>query len=176
MESNVRISVIIPVYNGETFLGRCIRSLIKQRIDNEFYEIIFIDDGSTDHTQQILENYNDYIKVIRHKKNKGLAISCNEGIKKALGSYIIRVDADDYIDENFLTVLSSVLDDKPEIGLVFPDYYHVDSQGDIIETIRREKITHEEELLDLPAHGACTMYRKEVLQNLGSYFLKLHLW
>ena len=69
MDSNVRISVITPVYNQETYVGRCIRSLVKQRLENDFYEIIFIDDGSTDHTQQILENYSDFIKVIRNTEN-----------------------------------------------------------------------------------------------------------
>ena len=66
-------------------------------------------------------------------------------------------------------VLSSVLDEKKDVGLVFPDYHHVDFEGNITETIRRDKIDGKDQVLDLPAHGACTMYRKEVLINLDSY-------
>lgn len=163
-----KITVYMPNYNYGDYIDEAIQSIQKQVFKD--WELIIIDDGSTDNSSQILEKYIDDEKItIIKQKNQGLNITNNVAIRLSRGRYIVRVDADDYIDESFLTVLSSVLDDKPEIGLVFPDYYHVDSQGNIIETIRREKITNEEELLDLPAHGACTMYRKEILQNLGSY-------
>ena len=132
MDSNIRISVIIPVYNGETFLGRCIRSLIKQSLKNDFYEIILINDGSTDHTKEILENYIDYIKVIQHIKNKGLAISCNQGIKKALGSYIIRVDADDYVHQDLLLFSKAILDWNSNISFVWTDHHLIDKNEKII--------------------------------------------
>lgn len=163
-----KITVYMPNFNYGDYIEEAITSIKKQVFKD--WELIIIDDGSTDDSLKILEKYSDDEKItVIKQKNQGLNITNNVAIRLSRGRYIVRVDADDYVDENFLTVLSSVLDDKPHIGLVFPDYHHVDPDGNILETIRREKITNEDELLDLPAHGACTMYRKEILQNLGSY-------
>ncbi len=79
------------------------------------------------------------------------------------------LDADDYLDENALLVLSNILDIHPQIGLVYPDYFLVDESGAIIEVIRRKKIGQDVELLDLPALGACTMIREECLLEIGGY-------
>ena len=98
-----------------------------------------------------------------------MAVTNNVAIRLARGGYIMRLDADDFLDENCLGLLSNVLDTKPEVGLVYPDYYHVDEDGEVIELVRRKKIGEEVELLDLPAHGACTMIRRDVLLRLGSY-------
>ena len=163
MDSNVRVSVITPVYNQEKYVGRCIRSLVKQRLENDFYEIIFIDDGSTDHTQQILENYSDYIKVIRHTENKGLAISCNEGIKKALGSYIIRVDADDYIHQDLLLCSKAILDWNKNISFVWTDYHLIDENENVIKTVKIDKIN------PLKMLAAGVMMRKNVIEKVGLY-------
>ncbi|MDP2943431.1 MAG: hypothetical protein Q8O36_08025, partial [Candidatus Omnitrophota bacterium] len=75
----------------------------------------------------------------------------------------------DYLDENALLVLSNILDTHPDVGLVYPDYYRVDEKGEIIDLERRKKIGKEVTLLDLPAHGACTMIRKSCLTELGGY-------
>ena len=102
-------------------------------------ELIIIDDGSTDDSLKILEKYSDEKNNCNQTKESGPKYykqCCDKAIR---GRYIVRVDADDYVDENFLTVLSSVLDDKPDIGLVFPDYHHVDPDGNILETIREKR-------------------------------------
>ena len=134
------------------------------------WELILIDDGSTDETSKILKEHRgcENIKIIS-QKNKGLTATNNIALRISNSKYIMRLDADDYLDENALLVLSSTLDAKPQVGLVYPDYYLVDEQGEILEVVRRKKIGQEVELLDLPAHGACTMFRKECLLELGGY-------
>lgn len=99
------ISVVVPVYNIEKFIGRCIDSILAQTYRD--YEIIIIDDGSTDESAQICDlyadNYNN-IKVI-HKKNGGLSSARNEGIRIASGQYICFIDSDDCISKDYLKTL-----------------------------------------------------------------------
>lgn len=164
----IKISVYMPAHNYGRYIRRAIDSVLAQTIDD--WELIIIDDGSTDETREILQSYKGHEKIrIIEQENRGLSITNNIAIRLANGSYIMRLDADDYLDENALLVLSNLLDTKSEIGLVYPDYYTVDEDDNVIETVRREKIGEEVELLDLPAHGACTMIRKECLINLEGY-------
>jgi glycosyltransferase involved in cell wall biosynthesis len=158
----------MPNHNYGRYIEKAVDSILSQTISD--WELIIIDDGSTDNSIALLEKYksNPKIKIIE-QENKGLNITNNVAIRLARGKYIVRVDADDFIDENFLLVLANTLDQKPDIGLVYPDFYHIDLNGNIIETVRRQKIESEVELLDLPAHGACTMFRHDILLNLGSY-------
>ena len=100
-----RISVIVPVYNVERYLARCLDSLLKQTYSN--YEIVVIDDGSTDDSPRICDSYalkSDRIKVI-HKLNGGLSSARNRGIQEATGCYLTFVDSDDALWEESLEVL-----------------------------------------------------------------------
>lgn len=99
------ISIIVPVYNGEKYIGRCLRSLLNQTYSKEKYEIIVVNDGSTDKTSYALELFKDDIKLIINPKNIGLPASLNKGIKLSSGDYCVRVDSDDYVSNNFLTFL-----------------------------------------------------------------------
>ena len=163
-----KITVYIPIHNYGRYLVQAIQSVLKQTMDG--WELIVIDDGSTDNTQEILAGYKNHPKIkIIEQENKGLNVTNNIALRLANGKYIIRLDADDYFDENILLLLSNILDTKPEVGLVYPDYYHVDESGDLIEIVRRKKIGEEAELLDMPAHGAGTMIRKECLLDLKGY-------
>lgn len=97
----VAISVIVPVYNAEKFLSRCLNSLIKQTIKN--IEIICVNDGSSDGSGQILDKFatEDKRIIVIHKKNEGAAIARNCAINVARGKYLAFCDADDWVDENF---------------------------------------------------------------------------
>ncbi len=163
-----KITVYMPNHNYAQYIDESIQSVLNQTIDD--WELIIIDDGSTDNSLEVIEKYrnNPSITIIE-QENKGLNVTNNVAVRLARGKYIVRLDADDYFDENFLLVLSNILDKKEEIGLVYPDYYHVNKDGEITEAIRRKKIGDEVKLLDLPAHGACTMIRKELLVGLDSY-------
>ena len=164
-----KVTVYIPAHNYGRFLDAAIQSVLKQTMDD--WELIVIDDGSTDNTSEILAPYGTHPKIrIFEQENRGLSFTNNVALRVARGEYLMRLDADDFLDENILLVLSHVLDTKPGVGLVYPDYYRVDEDGEITEIVRRQKIGEEIDLLDLPAHGACTMIRREVLLEIGGYF------
>jgi len=100
-DNSLKISVIIPMYNSEKYIKRCLDSLLNQTLED--IEIICINDGSTDKTQEIVENYQKkypFIKLI-NQPNLGLSTARNNGLKTAEGEYIGFVDSDDYVDNNF---------------------------------------------------------------------------
>ena len=164
-----KVTVYIPTHNYGRFLDAAIQSVLKQTMGD--WELVVIDDGSTDDTSEILKPYRVHPKIrILEQKNRGLNFTNNVALHIAKGEYLMRLDADDLLDENILLVLSHVLDTKPDVGLVYPDYYLVDEDGAVTQIVRRQKIGEEVELLDLPAHGACTMIRKKVLLEMGGYF------
>lgn len=109
----MKLSIIIPVYNVEKYLNKCVDSLIAQNLVDT--EILLIDDGSPDDCGKICDKYAEkynYIKAY-HKNNGGLSDARNYGIKQAQGDYIIFIDSDDYVNENFGKIydyLSSVFD------------------------------------------------------------------
>ena len=159
----------IPTRNYGRFINAAIQSVLKQTMDD--WELIVIDDGSTDNTSEMLAPFRTHPKIrIFEQENRGLGFTNNIALRIARGEYFMRLDADDYLDENILLVLSHVLDTKLEVGLVYPDYYQVNEDGEITEIVRRQKIGEEDDLLDMPAHGACTMIRKQVLLGIGGYF------
>ena len=99
------ISIIVPIYNVENYLDRCMQSLLNQTLKD--IEIILIDDGSTDNCPQICDNYaklDSRIKVI-HKKNGGLGYARNSGLEIATGKYIAFLDSDDYVSTNMYELL-----------------------------------------------------------------------
>ena len=94
-----KVSVIVPVYNTENFLERCLNSLVNQTLND--MEIIVVNDGSTDASQEIIDRFaNDFPNIIRayRKKNGGLSSARNYGLDKATGEYIGFIDSDDYVE------------------------------------------------------------------------------
>jgi glycosyltransferase involved in cell wall biosynthesis len=168
IDFSISVSIYIPVHNYGKYLEQAIESVIAQKFND--WELIIIDDGSTDNSWEIIKKYSLHPKIrTMHQEKKGLPTTNNIALRLSQGKYIMRLDADDYLDENALLVLSNILETNPQVGLVFPDYYLIDEQGEIVEIVRREKIGQEVELLDLPALGACTMIRKECLLEVGGY-------
>src|SRR5688500_18182204 len=163
-----KVTVYIPCHNYGRYLHRSVSSVLTQTMED--WELIIIDDGSTDGTRELLKNYlgNHKVRIVE-QEDRGLNVTNNIAVRLARGRYVMRLDADDYFDENILTVLSSVLDRMPDVGLVYPDYYVVNDREEIVEIVRRKKIGEEDAILDLPAHGACTMIRKDLLLAAGGY-------
>ena len=102
MDTNEKVSVIIPVYNDEKYLKQCVESVLTQTYTN--LEIILVDDGSTDHTPEICEEYREKYNQIRvlHKKNGGVGSSRNAGLALATGEYVLFVDHDDWLDQHHI--------------------------------------------------------------------------
>lgn len=109
-------SIILPIYNVATFLDRCIQSILKQ--DMKDYEIILVDDGSTDESPMICDRYTqkyDFIRTI-HKENGGLSSARNVGLDHALGQYIWWVDSDDWIESDSLRIIyNACRSSRPDI-------------------------------------------------------------
>ena len=148
-----KVTIYITTYNHAKYVEEAIKSVINQTYSS--WELIIINDGSNDETEQILEHYEgkSNIKIV-NQENKGLIISCNIALQLSQGKYIMRLDGDDH----------------PNIGLVYPDYYLIDERGDIFSVERREKLNGRMDgVLDLPPHGACTMFRKKILIEMSGY-------
>ena len=102
-----KVSIIVPVYNTSTYLIKCLDSLINQDYDKKKYEIIIVNDGSTDNSEEIILKYkNKFPNIIKYfkKENGGLSSARNLGIMNAKYEYILFVDSDDYVDQNLLSI------------------------------------------------------------------------
>jgi len=129
-----KVSVIIPCYNHEKFIGRCLRSIIDQSLDKKDYEIIVIDDGSTDNSYKIIKEFSSSARIIRNKKNMGLPYSLNLGIKSSKSQYFVRLDSDDYVNKNYLLFLLEFIErNKHETDAVSCDYLIVNDSEKIIK-------------------------------------------
>lgn len=127
-----KVSVIVAVYNQETYIGRCLRSLLNQTMPHSDYEIIIVDDGSFDRTPYALDLFCDtsdsLVRVITNEFNMGLPSAINLGLNTARAPYVVRVDSDDYVNVNFLNILSYCLDSNPHFDAVACDYLLVDDK------------------------------------------------
>lgn len=133
MNSNPKLSIIVPMYNCENYIETCVDSLLNQELSLNEYEIIIIDDGSTDNSRAIVEKkYNNYenIRIISFK-NGGQSYARNKGIENAKGKYIFFVDADDYISKNSIkNILDLSL--KNNLDMMFFDISRVESDTEFI--------------------------------------------
>lgn len=128
-----RVTVIVPVYNQEKFIGRCIRSLLSQTFPRDRYEIFVVNDGSDDKTSYALELFSEEITIFVNSENKGLPYSLNRAIRQVKTDYIVRVDADDYVSNNFLTFLHTFIESNSQMDAVACDYNLVDDAGHFIK-------------------------------------------
>ncbi|MBM3741998.1 MAG: glycosyltransferase family 2 protein [Actinomycetota bacterium] len=153
------ISVIVAAYNQERYISRCLRSLIAQTIDRDKFEIVVINDGSTDRSSAVLGEFIDEIVLIDNEKNIGLPASLNKAIRRARSPFVVRVDADDYVNSQFLHLLHEFLRENKYMDAVACDYLLVDDQEEVLG--RKNCLT------DPIACGI--MFRTEQLIDIGLY-------
>lgn len=153
------VSVIVAAHNEERFIGRCIRSLLAQRFSRDKYEVVVVNDGSSDRTSSILASFGNDIRVVTNETNIGLPASINRAIHTIHSKYLVRVDADDYVNESFLDVLYMFLAENPDLDAVSCDYLLVDD---------REEVLGRRNCMDEPI--ACgIMFRTDQLLDIGLY-------
>ena len=153
------VSLIITTFNYAQFVERAIRSALDQSLPVNQFEIIVVNDASTDGTSAVLENYSNDVRVFNLQENLGLAGARNFGIKKAKGQFIIFLDADDYLHKETLRVQKLFLEENNNLDAVSVDYYLVDERGKHIEHVNAT---------EKPI--ACgIMFRKDFLFNIGLY-------
>ena len=165
-----KVSVIIPVYNCELYIAQAIESVLNQTYTD--YEIIVINDGSTDNTYQVLQ---PYMKKIRYfsQENKGLSATRNQGIKMAKGKLISLLDADDLFLYYKLQEQVAIFEAEPSIGLVQSGWRVVNEKGEKIEDV---KPWHKSPELDLvtwlkwkATNPSGMMFRKEWLERVNGF-------
>lgn len=111
---NIKFSIIVPVYNVEKYLNTCLESIVKQTYNN--YEVIIVCDKCDDNSEMIVDYYiKKYNWKKIYEKNTGLSKARNIGIEIAAGDYLIFLDGDDYLNDNFLETINSSLDDDIDI-------------------------------------------------------------
>lgn len=155
----MKVSVIISCYNREAYLSRAVRSALSQNFPRKDFEVIVVDDGSTDHSPDIAADFGDQIVYVPHQRNLGLAAARNTGIRKAMGRFVVNLDSDDYMHEDLLYAESLHLSLNPHWGAVSCDYVYVDDNENHISRIS-----------GVTRPIACgIMFRKDALIAAGLY-------
>ena len=135
----MKLSVIIPVYQVERSLRRCVESVCNQNVDE--MEIILVDDGSEDESGRICDEISTSDKRIKtiHQKNRGLSAARNAGLKVADGEYVTFVDSDDKVQENTYSQLMDTLKEHPEYDILeLPLVCHHGSPNEHLVSFRKK--------------------------------------
>ena len=178
-KSSVLVSVVIPVYNAEKYLARALDSIVNQSFDD--YEIIIVNDGSKDSSENIIKKYlndNDNISLI-NKENQGAWYARIDGIKNSNGKYIAFMDADDVVDKNYLRELyNSILNNDSDISICA--YNRIDE--DTNKVLATEMTVFKNTVLTIPkdlnqlalvnTSNWNKMYKKELFNDVLSYEVK----
>lgn len=133
----MKLSIIIPAYNAEAYLPQCLDSILAQ--EHQDYEVIVVDDGSTDGTAALLERYPD-VKVI-HQENRGMSTARNRGLDEARGEYILFVDSDDLLTDGALETLVAKLSGEDIIAFNAKKLHDATGEHTYHPTIREPETT-----------------------------------
>lgn len=163
-----KVSIIIAAYNYEEYIEECLFSCLNQ-VNVTKYEVIVINDGSTDQTLNGAKKFKNNDKLhIYSINNSGIEAASNFGIRQASGEYVVRVDADDKLAENYLEVMLSVLEEV-SCTFYYSDYYEINKESVVTNTSELPEFDKKEIVKrgDFLATG--TLYKKEKLIEVGLY-------
>ncbi|MBY0753932.1 glycosyltransferase family 2 protein [Clostridium sardiniense] len=169
----MKISIVIPMYNSERYIEKCINSIIKQTYEN--WECIVIDDGSTDKSYSILKQISENDKRIKiySNKNQGAGKSRNYGIEQISGDYIIFIDSYDYIEKNYFEQIYKAVKENDNPDIIFIDLLQEKPDGDIIKRellskykgIKKEKIIRYQMTGKLPWGGVRKVVKSCIIKD-----------
>jgi len=169
----IAVSIIVPVYNVEKYLEKCLKSLVNQELKN--IEIIIVNDGSPDNSEEIINKFcKKYNKIVfsYKKKNGGLSSARNYGIEKANGEYIAFVDSDDYVDETmFKKMYNKAKENDFDIVTCDVNYIYDDPKKNFIcySRVGKDLKNAEEvkkQMLDIYPIACNKIYKKELFEEL----------
>ncbi len=166
------ISIILPVYNGQDYLIPAVESILNQTYKN--FELIIVDDASTDNTPEIVDEFakqDARIRVIHNKENKKLPASLNIGHRVAKGRYVTWTSHDNLLKPVFLEKLFGRLREK-DADIIYSDYDLIDRDGNIYDYQHTEPHYH---LIFGNTIGAAFLYKREVFEKLNGYIENLYL-
>lgn len=168
------VSVIVPVYNSEKYIDRCIKSILEQTYKN--FELILINDGSKDNSINILNKYKKKDKRISiiDKKNEGVAKTRNLGIQKAKGKYVIFIDNDDFINKNYVETYYKIIKEK-KLDIVIGGYERVNSKGKVIKRVEFKNRPFNKEMIYKICSPWAKIYKKSFLIKNSIQFLSGNL-
>lgn len=165
------VSILMPAYNAEAFIEKSIRCILNQTYEN--WELLIADDASKDKTRKMIESFSDNrILTFHNGTNLGYLETWNKLIRKAKGSFITFLDADDLCPSNRIETLLKAFQNDPELGAVGSNYNRIDDHGKIKET-SSFPLTHKEIQVAMPQKyyfiGSALMIRKKVYETIGAY-------
>ena len=178
---NYKISVIVPAYNVEKYICVCIDSLLEQTYKN--YELLLVDDGSTDNTGRILdEKYSENEKIkVYHKNNGGLSDARNYALDRMNGDYVTFVDSDDFVDRDYLAYLIRIITkENADIAVIPPQPFEkvnqIDTDFDLnYETVNTEEAVRRMLIRENIAHTACgKIYKYSIWKEIRFPYKKLY--
>lgn len=168
-----RVSVVMSVYNGERYIRQAVESILNQTFGD--FELLLIDDGSTDQTPAILKSFNDpRIVRITHPANLGLVTALKEGVEQARGELIARMDADDISSPDRFAKQIAFLDAHPEVGVLGTAMRQVDSRGRLLAIVdppTDHALIEWMMLFESPVMHATVMMRRAIVVRAGNYNL-----
>lgn len=171
-----KVSIVLPVYNGEKYLALAIESILRQTYGD--FELIIIDDCSTDKTNQIAKSYvrqDARVRVFKNRENKKLPRSLNAGFRMATGDLFTWTSDDNILKPEAIERMVCVFEENPDVDFVYADIIPIDENGDI-----NKKVSYPNgEIEDIYVFNpilACFLYKREVHEALGGYNPKTFLY
>jgi glycosyltransferase involved in cell wall biosynthesis len=165
--NNQLISIVLPTYNGEKYIRQSIQSVIDQTYTN--WELIIVDDASTDSTPAIIEGFaksDQRIRSVRHMTNRKLPAALNNGFARANGEFLTWTSDDNVYKPPALSTMVHFLQVHPDIGIVYSDFSLIDRNGNLKNSRR---VKPPAQLLIGSVIGACFLYRRDVMETIGGY-------
>lgn len=178
-------SIVIPLYNKEQWISDTLRSVLSQTFSD--FEVVVVDDGSTDNSISVIKSFNDPRVRIITQKNAGVAAARNHGIEEAKGEYIALIDADDQWEPNFLETMNNLILKYPECDVLASTYKFKDQDGNITfpKTNNMHIAENEDGIVDNyfeifccstpPIWTSATIIKKEAIQSIGGFPLGVRL-
>ena len=159
------VSCIIINYNTSNYTLDAVKSILKKHDENLKYEIIVVDDCSTDNSHVSLSRFSNYVKIIKNTRNRGIGFSSQVGINNAIGKFLVRVDADDFVSRYFLQSLFLSINEGRRVAVAC-DYTLVDEEGNFLGFGNPD---------NKPI--ACgVIYSRDILNELGGYDPKAKIY
>ncbi|WP_051233584.1 glycosyltransferase family 2 protein [Butyrivibrio sp. NC3005] len=162
-----KVSIVLPVYNGEGSIDDAIKSVVNQTYNN--IELIIVNDCSTDNTKSIMENWarrDNRIRVVNNGTNQKLPRSLNNGFAMATGEYLTWTSDDNKYHPDAIETMVKYLDDNPQVDFVYTDFSIVNMDGSLREEMKKPE---PDEMVYINPVGACFLYKKELADRIGVY-------
>ncbi len=182
--SHPKVSVVMPVLNGERYIAEAVESVLDQNYPSSSIELIVVNDGSTDGTVRLLEKYQGRVNCVHHQRNLGIARSVNDGVNAATGDLISFLDSDDGWLPDFLKTQVDYLLKHPDVAMVHSDFMTIDENGAVLEAsvakcrnrgVRPSGYIFPQLFMDSLICGNTVLIRKKCFDELGGFDQNLRM-